>query len=682
MIHSGTLLFISLLAIFSVILPVAAQECSATNKCATGCCSQFGFCGTSEEHCGEGCLSTCDFRLGCDAQNPCADGTCCSKFGFCGFGKDYCSPEVCVAGCDAKSQCDPGTFGADYVELQKCPLNVCCSKWGYCGATAEFCAGKKVKRPSCPVDNTKPMRRVVGYYEGWAARRSCHAFMPEDVPAGVYTHLNFAFVSIDPVSFEVVPAQAEDIRLYSRLTDLKKRDSALKVYIAIGGWTFNDPGATFHTFSQLAADEAKQKLFFASLISFMNTYDFDGVDLDWEYPVDTERRGNVADYANFPRFLQNLRAALDTGSGGRNRLTLTLPVDFFNVISYDLHGLWDKGNKWLGAFLNSHTNITEITEYLDLFWRNDINPEKVVLGLAFYSRTFVAADPGCTEAQCLFDGVGEAGPCSKDEIGGTLTNAELTDEIRAAGVTPTLDEEAMVKVAVVGRKWITYDDEDTFKLKSDAARKLCLGGVMVWAVSQDYTEKELAAVAAAAAGGSGEQKRDDTVVYNTRYSKQLQRATNYQSPNTINTSFITFPIFEPSPNIVRNQCFWSNCGAGCGSGYLPVPRLDTDASHNELMQYGAQCHGGRLRHFCCPWGKTMPKCGWFDFYNGKCGNHGACPAGSEEIVGPAWRQREVGSTQTACNNGKAQVACCETKQYAVPRGSPSCLPVSPSPSFV
>ncbi|KAL2266866.1 hypothetical protein VTJ83DRAFT_4143 [Remersonia thermophila] len=656
--------------------PAAAQECSATKKCATGCCSKFGFCGTTEEHCGEGCLSTCDFRLGCDANNPCPDGTCCSKFGFCGLGKDYCAPEVCVAGCKAKAQCDPGTFGAGYVELAKCPLNVCCSKWGYCGTTAEFCGDKKVKRPSCPVDSSKPMRRVVGYYEGRAARRGCQAFMPEDVPAGVYTHLNFAFASIDPVSFQIVPAQAEDVPLYSRLTALKRRDSALKVYIAIGGWSFNDPGtATFHTFSQLAADEAKQRVFFASLISFMNTYDFDGVDIDWEYPVDEERGGNAADYANFPSFLRNLRAALDASAGGRNGLTVTLPlafwylrhfdiaeleksVEFFNIMSYDLHGLWDKGNKWLGAFLNSHTNMTEITEHLDLFWRNNVNPDKVTLGLAFYSRTFLAAEPGCTEAGCMFDGVGEAGPCSKDEIGGTLTNAELTDQIRAAGVTPTLDHDAMVKVAVIRRKWITYDDEDTFKLKADAARKLCLGGVMVWAVSQDYTETGAAAAAAAAAGGGSHRRA--SLMHPSRYSMQLQTATRYHSPKALNFTFDTPTVYEPSASILREQCYWSNCGAGCASGYSAVPRLDTDARQDEVMQDGGHCQGGRLRHFCCPSSKKMPKCGWFDFHNGKCGKLRRCPAGGEAIVGPEDRQREVGSTQIACNNGKAQLACCET----------------------
>jgi GH18 family chitinase len=515
------------------------------------------------------------------------------------------------------------------------------------------------------------MKRVVGYYEGWAARRPCQAFMPEDVPLGVYTHLNFAFAGIDPHSYEIVPAQAEDIALYSRLTALKKLDSALKVYIAIGGWTFNDPGPTYRTFSELAADESKQRVFFKSLIRFMNTYNFDGVDIDWEYPVDKDRGGTVADFANFPKFLRNLKAALDSGSGGRNGISITLPVsfwylqnfdiaelqkwvDFFNIMSYDLHGLWDKGNKWLGAYLNSHTNMTEITEYLDLFWRNDIKPEKVTLGLAFYSRTFLVADKGCTKAKCMFDSVGEAGPCSKDDVGGTLTNAELTDQIRAAGVTPTLDKEAMVKVAVVGRKWITYDDEDTFKLKADIARKMCLGGVMVWAVSQDYTDKT--AKVAAAVG-----KRASSGLFDTRYSAQLQSATRYKSMKAVTVKYDKEQIDEPTPNIIRNQCFWSNCGAGCGSGYKLVPRLDKDGRKGESMQDGHQCQGGTLRQFCCPSSKTIPKCGWFDFFNGSCGKRGGCPAGSEEVVAPSDQQREVGSTKAAYHNGKAQVACCQTK---------------------
>lgn len=260
----------------------------------------------------------------------------------------------------------------------------------YCGMTAEFCGEKKVKRPSCSGTGVK---RVVGYFEGWAPTRRCQSFQPEDVPIGVYTHINFAFAVIDPVSYRIAPSSASDVHLYKQVTDLKKRDKNLKVFIAIGGWSYNDRGPTRETFSNLAADPAKQKVFFKSLVSFMNTYNFDGVDIDWEYPGAKDRGGRGADFENMPVFIGNMRKALQSSGTGRTGVTMALPVaywylrhfdikkvephvDFFNMMSYDLHGSWDKTIEWVGPYLNSHTNLTEITEYLDLLWRNDIPPPR------------------------------------------------------------------------------------------------------------------------------------------------------------------------------------------------------------------------------------------------------------------------------------------------------------------
>lgn len=140
--------------------------------------------------------------------------------------------QVCVANCDRKAYCDPGNYTTQFAEVSKCPLNVCCSKWGYCGLTEEFCGTKKVKRPSC--NKSGPVNRVVGYYEGWSLDRTCNAFAPEQIPVGVYTHLNYAFASIDPVTFEVRPTSRKDKNLYRRLVALKQRDPDLKVFIAIG----------------------------------------------------------------------------------------------------------------------------------------------------------------------------------------------------------------------------------------------------------------------------------------------------------------------------------------------------------------------------------------------------------------------------------------------------------------
>lgn len=266
-------LFLTLLLLASFFILSVAQECSESIPCKTGCCSKWGHCGWGDDFCGKGCVNSCDARKDCDEKNPCKFG-CCSKFGFCGLGKDFCSKENCVSGCETKSQCDPG-WGLDYSNHSTCPLNVCCSKHGFCG-------NKKVQRPSCDASKGKEMGRVIGYYEAWATHRPCHSIEPEDLVPGVYTHINFAFGTIDPSSFEVRPAGRNDERLWGRINNFRLRDAGVKIWLAIGGWTFNDADQPTHmTFSDLVASEERQNAFFKSVISLMQTYGFEGIDLDW-----------------------------------------------------------------------------------------------------------------------------------------------------------------------------------------------------------------------------------------------------------------------------------------------------------------------------------------------------------------------------------------------------------------
>ena len=70
-------------------------------------------------------------------------------------------------------------------------------------------------------------------------------------------------------------------------------------------------------------------------------------------------------------------------------------VDWFNVMSYDLHGVWDAHVKDEGAFARAHTNLTAIEERLSMFWKNDITVDKLVIGLAGYARTYKLAG-GCS----------------------------------------------------------------------------------------------------------------------------------------------------------------------------------------------------------------------------------------------------------------------------------------------
>eukprot|EP00835_Amoeboradix_gromovi_P006138 NODE_670_length_5356_cov_0.415066.p1 type:complete len:183 gc:universal NODE_670_length_5356_cov_0.415066:4087-4635(+) len=88
---------------------IFAQNCGAgIGFCPTiQCCSQYGFCGTTAAHCGTGCqsafgmcgypiptYSVCPTRYTtdgtCGPDVACNPGYCCSTYGFCGKSNNHC----------------------------------------------------------------------------------------------------------------------------------------------------------------------------------------------------------------------------------------------------------------------------------------------------------------------------------------------------------------------------------------------------------------------------------------------------------------------------------------------------------------------------------------------------------------------------------------------------------------
>ncbi|KAF7544087.1 hypothetical protein G7Z17_g10230 [Cylindrodendrum hubeiense] len=472
--------------------------------------------------------------------------------------------------------------------------------------TKDFCGSKKVSRPSCAKDSG--ISRVVGYFEGWAQNRPCEAFWPEQIPIGLYTHINFAFATINPKTFTVHADKESDIQIYKRLIALKKKDPKLKIYLAIGGWSFNNPGTTATTFSDLAASVPRQRIFMDSLMSFMSTHKFDGLDLDWEYPQAKDRSGRDIDFVNFPKFMASLKKIMDA-------------VEFFNIMSYDLHGAWDQNVNWTSPHLNAHTNLTEIDLALDLLWRNDIEYNKVVLGLGFYGRAFTATSASCMKPGCLFKDAGVAGKCSREK--GILLNSELDAMIKERKVKPELFKEEAVKIAKWGNQWVSFDDEETFKLKSEFAQSRCLGGMMVWAISHDTKD--------------------------AKYNKALASTFGLKVVSgSIDDNEASSEIMK-IPNL---QCRWTSCKESCPKGWVNVARSDSGArtKKDEKMWDETGCGNDGHHSFCCPGTEKLPTCGWYGFGNGKCGK-GSCPSGTVEI----------GSNSIYCNKKQSyQSACCTT----------------------
>ncbi|KAI8906881.1 hypothetical protein EDD86DRAFT_192827 [Gorgonomyces haynaldii] len=106
---------------FSVLFAVtSAQQCGplgGNGVCASGeCCSQWGWCGTTTEYCGTGCLPAFGKCNGVTSPSP--------------------SPSTSVTPPTPSSTpgCGP-SFGTMCNVAQK----QCCSQWGWCGTTSAYC---------------------------------------------------------------------------------------------------------------------------------------------------------------------------------------------------------------------------------------------------------------------------------------------------------------------------------------------------------------------------------------------------------------------------------------------------------------------------------------------------------------------------------------------------------------
>lgn len=61
----------------------------------------------------------------------------------------------------------------------------------------------------------------------------------------------------------------------------------------------------------MAANAKARKNFADNCVKLIKEYNFDGIDLDWEYPGYADHSGTPDDTVNFNLLLDDVRAALD-----------------------------------------------------------------------------------------------------------------------------------------------------------------------------------------------------------------------------------------------------------------------------------------------------------------------------------------------------------------------------------
>ncbi|XP_037094087.1 probable chitinase 10 [Pollicipes pollicipes] len=376
-------------------------------------------------------------------------------------------------------------------------------------AAVTFSAPKPV--PSEPVG--KAGRKIVCYYTNWSQYRpSVGKYMPENIDPFLCTHIVFAFSSMK--NNRLSPFEHNDISkdgkvgLYEQVTNLKKINPKLKVLLAIGGWSFGTK-----KFKDMSSNRYNRRTFVYSVAPYLRERNFDGLDLDWEYP-----KGS-SDKTNFAELCRELREAFeeearDTGAerllltaavpvgpdsvrGGYDVAKLARHLDLFHIMAYDFHGKWESQvghNAPLNAPSSDSTYRRQLSVNASInMWMSMGAPKhKIVVGMPTYGRSFTLANPGNNKVNAPARGGGSAGRYTKEE--GFLAYYEICEKLHG-GANYIWDDEMSVPYMIDGNQWVGFDDERAIRLKMNFIQDMDLAGAMVWSVDMDD-------FAAAACGGA------------------------------------------------------------------------------------------------------------------------------------------------------------------------------------
>ena len=311
------------------------------------------------------------------------------------------------------------------------------------------------------------------YIIGYAMDRSLPAVTERD--ARCLTHLNLAFGLIKDGRLDL--SMLPRIGMAARF---KQWAPGLRVVLSVGGWGAGG-------FSEMAMTEEGRRVFAASCLEAAERYGLDGIDIDWEYPCsDQDGIGaDPRDRENYTLLLEQLRRTLGperilSVAVGASRSFIAHThmdrvariVDYVQLMTYDFRGAFSDRAGHHAALGPSRGDRSGLNAKATVkrFFRAGVPYEKMVLGAAFYGRSFPVpsgADHGLLQL---------SGPGVE-----TFTFGELTEAFRREnGFVEYWDEKAQAAWLWNGRQFVSFESPEAIRRKCAYVREKGLLGLMYW----------------------------------------------------------------------------------------------------------------------------------------------------------------------------------------------------------
>ena len=288
-----------------------------------------------------------------------------------------------------------------------------------------------------------------------------------------------------------------ELRYLEKILQLRQR--GIRVLLCIGGY-----GTACKEFSDASYTKEGREKLAASILSVIEEYHFDGVDIDWEYPGYQTGRDVSIDRPNYTLLMAEIRrqlkaanpeylvtAAIPGGKYGYTRYELgklNSILDYFHLMTYDLQAS-GSATHHTGLFSGNGTPHGSVKQTVDTFSSNGVSKNKLVVGLAFYGRKFNTSSY-------------KVGSTSSTTSASSITYTDIYNNylvpIQNGSTTIKRYWDDTTKAPYIydssTRVWITYDDPESIKAKCEYVKAHNLGGVMFWDYGEDQTYQLIYAI--------------------------------------------------------------------------------------------------------------------------------------------------------------------------------------------